>query len=210
MPRLSAERKGLLETLTRQQIREAVASVIARYGVQGLTMEKIASEAGVAKGTLYRYFNSKSRLLRDTVDSCFACMTEEINRILGGNEPARERIARMIRCHLEYFDRNRAFFRVLLYERNLSQSSLNRFTNSLYRSFLERIAAVISEGIAAGAFREVSPLMAASLVVEANIAVICQRLVDPQPGDPDADVRLLTDFILNGISSTQTAAEGAE
>ncbi len=50
-----------------QQIIGAALSVFARYGVSKTTMNDIASEAGVARQTLYNAFPGKTELLRAAV-----------------------------------------------------------------------------------------------------------------------------------------------
>ncbi|MBE3669898.1 TetR family transcriptional regulator [Vibrio navarrensis] len=47
----------------RQQILSAAEKLIAELGFQGLSMSKLAKEAGVAAGTIYRYFTDKEHLL---------------------------------------------------------------------------------------------------------------------------------------------------
>ncbi|NGZ14072.1 TetR/AcrR family transcriptional regulator [Vibrio aestuarianus] len=46
-----------------QQILTAAESLIAESGFQGLSMHKLAKKAGVAAGTIYRYFDDKDHLL---------------------------------------------------------------------------------------------------------------------------------------------------
>ena len=48
----------------RQKIIDAAESLIAESGFQGLSMHKLAKEAGVAAGTIYRYFSDKEDLLQ--------------------------------------------------------------------------------------------------------------------------------------------------
>jgi len=43
----------------RQQILSAAEKLISEVGFQGLSMQKLAKEAGVAAGTIYRYFEDK-------------------------------------------------------------------------------------------------------------------------------------------------------
>ncbi|OGF98238.1 MAG: hypothetical protein A3F83_03415 [Candidatus Glassbacteria bacterium RIFCSPLOWO2_12_FULL_58_11] len=201
MPKIKEKRKRLLEQFTRRQIKEAVAQIITSVGVQDLTMDKIAVEAGVAKGTLYRYFSTKNELLRDTVDTCLAQMVEELQAILESRLPAEERLGKMISRHLSFFDEHRDFFRVLLYERNLCQSSRARSGNSVYRSFVEKTAGVIAEGTRSGVFRPVPPLKAAMVIIESNIAVISQRLLVARPEPLEKEAEELRDFFLYGLAS---------
>lgn len=49
----------------RQLIFDATEKIIATKGLQGLSMQQIASEAGVATGTIYRYFKDKDELIAE-------------------------------------------------------------------------------------------------------------------------------------------------
>lgn len=49
----------------RQQILTAAEKLVAEFGVQGFSMHKLADCAGVATGTLYRYFDDKNTLLAE-------------------------------------------------------------------------------------------------------------------------------------------------
>ena len=54
-------------TETQVQIVDAAVRVFVRYGVQRSSMSDIASEAGVARQTLYNAFNNKDDVLRATI-----------------------------------------------------------------------------------------------------------------------------------------------
>lgn len=50
--------------LTREQMIEVAAQMVARDGVEGLSMRRLAAECGVSSMTPYRYVGSKEDLLR--------------------------------------------------------------------------------------------------------------------------------------------------
>ncbi|RPE79880.1 TetR/AcrR family transcriptional regulator [Vulcaniibacterium tengchongense] len=50
---------------TRTQIADAAAALFERYGYEAVTMEQIAAEAGVARGTLYNHFAVKEAVLAE-------------------------------------------------------------------------------------------------------------------------------------------------
>jgi TetR/AcrR family transcriptional regulator, mexJK operon transcriptional repressor len=56
----------------RQQILEGAARVFAAHGYEGASMSQIARDAGVSKGTLYNYFDSKATLFAAFIRQC-AC-----------------------------------------------------------------------------------------------------------------------------------------
>ncbi len=194
--------KALLVQVARQNIVDAVTRIIAADGMQGFSMDRVAAEAGVPEGTLYRYFTTKSALVRDTVDHCLIPMQDELLETLAGGGPPDARLAEMIQRHLGFFERHRSFFRVLLYDRTLAQSKAARYKNSRFRQLIERTAAVVEEGVQAGLFRPLDPLKVATVILEADIAMIGRRLVCEDPGPVEDDAVLLRDMLIHGIGQS--------
>ena len=63
-----AERPDVTDSPKRRQIIEGAALVFNKSGYDGASMSRIADEAGVSKGTLYNYFDSKSALFAAFVE----------------------------------------------------------------------------------------------------------------------------------------------
>jgi AcrR family transcriptional regulator len=187
----SQKKKGLLD---------AVVGVLAREGIEGLTMDNVALEAGVAKGTLYAYFNSKRNLLRAAIEASIAPLVEDLRAILTSNLPPDEKLRSMTHHHLSYFDENRSFFQILLYDRTAAQERLKRYRSFRYHDLLEAVGGVIQNGIKQGLFRPIDPLKTAAMLIESNIAIINQRLLCENPEPVQEDSRLLTDTFLFGIA----------
>ena len=61
-PRTSKQLQELRET-KKQQILQAALKVFASKGFNGATINMIAKEAGIAKGLMYSYYDSKEQLL---------------------------------------------------------------------------------------------------------------------------------------------------
>jgi len=53
--------------------------LIARHGLDGLTMRAVASEAGLSYGSLFHYFNSKDELLMHAVRHSTSLQTKRVN-----------------------------------------------------------------------------------------------------------------------------------
>ena len=49
----------------RQLILESAEQLLATDGFRGLSMQKVANQAGVAAGTIYRYFDDKEALIEE-------------------------------------------------------------------------------------------------------------------------------------------------
>ncbi|MEJ2420225.1 MAG: TetR/AcrR family transcriptional regulator [Acidobacteriota bacterium] len=192
----------------RDSIREAVTKLIEREGVQALTMDKVAEEAGVAKGTLYTYFETKKQLLDSVFHTALEPMKEELGNILDSPETPEARIRLFILRHMSYFDEHRRFFRVLLYERSVAQGHRERLTNNRYRSGLEKLASVLEEGMKKGFFRRCNPEKLATMIMEADIAMISQRLYQNDPPRALEDAEFIYDVFLYGISAAERPARG--
>lgn len=77
---------------TRKRVVHAVSRLLAERGVTGVTMERVASEAGVARSTLYRYWDGPDALVAEMVDAFVELpdlpdtgdMARDVAALLGG------------------------------------------------------------------------------------------------------------------------------
>jgi AcrR family transcriptional regulator len=67
MPRTSAENDRIRQA-TREQILQTALSLFCDRGYYATSIEEIAKLAGISKGLLYHYFNSKAEVLAALVD----------------------------------------------------------------------------------------------------------------------------------------------
>lgn len=63
----------------RVKFAEAAMSLIARHGLEGVTMRAVAAEAGLSYGSLFHYFNSKDELLMHAVRHSTSLQTRRVN-----------------------------------------------------------------------------------------------------------------------------------
>ena len=101
----------------RQQIIEAAARLFAELGFAGCEMERVASELGIAKGTLYLYFPGKQDLFFACVDLGMQQMQAAVRQASAMAADPFEVISRAIRSYLEFFDENPHYVELLIQER---------------------------------------------------------------------------------------------
>lgn len=195
------QRQRAWEAMTRSAIEEAVIRLLTKNGFQGFTMEQVATEAGVAKGTLYRHFKSKETLLDHVKEASLAPLREELESILNADLGPQEKIGELVAHQLRYFDERRDLFRVLLEERQVAQLQRTRQHNSRYKYILGRIASVVEDGVRVGVFRRLDAAKVAAMLFEANIAVIGQRLWSEHPAPWEEDARFLVEVFVHGIAA---------
>ena len=97
----------------RNDVMQAALGLIAERGFHGAPMAEIAEKAGVAAGTIYRYFESKDVLInelhRELEDKIMAVLQEGYPSV----RPLRERFLYLIRELLRYFITNPLHFRYM-------------------------------------------------------------------------------------------------
>lgn len=101
---------------TKELIFEGALRSFAEKGYNETTMEQIAIACGVAKGTLYYNFKTKEELYIFVIESGverFIAMIKDYTESSGHNH-FRQRIIRLIEAHLEFFQKEAAFCRLLL------------------------------------------------------------------------------------------------
>jgi AcrR family transcriptional regulator len=63
----------------RETFAEAAMRLIARHGLEGVTMRAVAAESGLSYGSLFHYFDSKEQLLMHAVRTSIDQQTRRIN-----------------------------------------------------------------------------------------------------------------------------------
>ena len=93
----------------RRRILEAAERLFKDRGVTGVSMDDVAAEAGVGKGTLYRRFGDKAGLGIAVLDERERELQDAILRgppPLGPGAPSRKRLKAFVRAYLDYAWRN--------------------------------------------------------------------------------------------------------
>jgi DNA-binding transcriptional regulator YbjK len=63
----------------REKFANAAIRIVARAGLEGLTMRAVAAEAGLSYGSLFHYFNSKDELLMEAIRHSTSEQTRRVN-----------------------------------------------------------------------------------------------------------------------------------
>lgn len=185
------------------EIIDAVRRVIARSGFRNTSMEKVAEEAGISKGTLYLYFKNKEDLVRKATERGHAEMARSIEKLAQATIDPDDAIATYVRAMLVFCDQNEILFRAMDArpdsDGEKSATSVNRRIDH-YVTILERI---IDDRIQARTYRKVHSRRVARMIVEAVRGVVIERLREPvgQRGDVENDVEMIVSVFERGMSA---------
>jgi AcrR family transcriptional regulator len=172
-------------------------------------MQEIASDAGVAKGTLYLYFKDRDDLLERTADFAFSKLTERLELTLPSMPSFAEKLRTLIQAELEFFDEHREFFRIyitLKYPPGESHQGARRrrLCHPRYAAHLARLEALLRDAMERGEVRAADPARLALFVSESAVALMLRRLTESPPPPVESDCDWMVDFLLHGLAETPT------
>jgi AcrR family transcriptional regulator len=193
-----------------EDIEAAARAVFTRHGYAAASIAEIAAEAGVAEGTIYKFFDSKRHLVVRVIELWYGQMMAEFDKSLPGITGARNKIRYIVWRHLTALTENPELARLCANEvRNAGdyyQSELHELNRRYTHVFVE----ACREGAANGELRPDTPIaLVRDLVfggVEHHIAPMLYG-----KGSVEADLRrsadALVDTVMGGIQTP--AARGA-
>ena len=79
----------------KKRILQATEKLLAEHGFHGISMHMVAKEAGVAAGTIYRYFEDKDDLLHQLHDHILAYVANKISQNVSDDMPLQQRFRTM-------------------------------------------------------------------------------------------------------------------
>lgn len=148
----------------REQIASAACEVISRKGFANSTIREIAAAAGMHVPTLYQYVESKEDILVLVYHWVLERLRTDVDAAAARQTSARGKLIAVLNAMLDSGHRYRRQVGVLNRElRSLPQKHRVRVLEE-YQAFLNKIAAIISEGVRRGEFRAVEPVIAANLI----------------------------------------------
>lgn len=197
---VSDPKHAVVERFRRDSILDAARHVIARKGRGGASMQAIADEAGVAKGTLYLYFRDRDDLLQHTGDLVFDELLVRLKAVLDQPRPLPESLHDLVRTKLEFFDENQDFLRVYMALRHgdPAASRRRRRQASQYTRYLEMLTRHLGAAAARGEMKPFDPERVALVFAEGVAAILLHRLEGSAPPHAE-EVDWIVDMLLNGL-----------
>ena len=196
-----------MATAVREELRDTILDatdrLLARYGYRKMTVEDIAREVGIGKGSIYLHFASKEEIVLSHVDRIVERLKERLSVIARSEADAAIRLRLMLLARVLYrFDSVQHYTQSLddllaaLRPRLLARRSL------YFDAEAQIFAKVLNEGRDAGEFRFTDALATAYALLHATNSLLPYSLSTTELGEREEvkeKTTQIADLILNGL-----------
>jgi TetR/AcrR family transcriptional regulator of autoinduction and epiphytic fitness len=187
-------KQQVVSEFRRAEIISAARTVFARSGFTSAIMDAIAREAGIAKGTVYLYFRSKTEIYKAVLDHDMKALQASCLARIEAAATLPAKIEAFALARLENADARREFFRIMDAEgSNLTYN--RRQYRDWHREPVLRLAQAIDEATRSGQIRPLPPEKAAWLIADMIRGAIQRRILEQDTTPPADEARFLRDFI---------------
>lgn len=188
---------------TREAILLATDRLLARYGYKKMTIDDLANEVGIGKGSVYLHFSSKEEIALSHIDGIIERMKSNLRAIAAKSSKVDVRLREMLLERVLYrFDSVQHY-----------SQSLNELLAVLRPKLLDRrkryfseeariFAEIIDEGSREGVFAKIDPDDTAITFLSATNALLPYSLSAIELGDRNEVVdrtRKTADILIRGI-----------
>jgi AcrR family transcriptional regulator len=149
------------------ELLEIAAATFAERGYQSTTLQDIADQFGVLKGSLYHYIRSKDDLLYEVIQAVFTRGLDNLRTLAAADLEPAARLRSIVRGHVLYLIENLVGTTVLLHE--FDQLSPERKATLPIHEYQSIVSGLISDAREAGVVKAtVDPHLAALAVLGAT------------------------------------------
>jgi TetR/AcrR family transcriptional regulator, cholesterol catabolism regulator len=131
----------------------AAIDLIGEQGYAGTTVDEIVARAGVAKGTVYYHFKSKSELVKALLDDGLQRLAASFKAEAVGAQSAEGTLRALVHAELTYIQRYQAFSKLVMSEMWRVDRDWQEGLRVLREEYVSVYARCLEEGVDEGAFR---------------------------------------------------------
>lgn len=192
----------------KEAVLKAAVKIFSEKGYSAATTSEIAKEAGVAEGTIFRYFKTKKDILTGVLIEVIQVfgeemITEKLLKLIKQNKDKsqREVLKLIIKDRLELINEHREEIFIILSEAKYHQDIRDAFIKNIIQRAINMSEQYVNTGIQKGDFREVN----IPVVVRSFMGIVAAYVFQEEmfPGiismDQDRQLDEIIDLIFYGV-----------
>jgi AcrR family transcriptional regulator len=195
-------KQAILSAYRRSAFLEAATRVFGECGFERATMDRIAREAGVAKGTIYLYYASKQSIYDAALAAGFAELDDRTRQAVDDAPTLRDVISAFISARAGYFFEHRDFFRLYvaaIASRITAVKPRASECQAMVDRQTRRLEQAITRAVARREVRRVEPAAAAQAIFDLTRGLVTRRMLSQPASGLAEDAAFLADLIWQGL-----------
>ena len=191
-------------TASVDRILDAALSLIVSNGYHATTVDQIAQKAGLTKGGVYNYFQTKSEMLLALLQEIEGLIVDNmIERVAAATASSQDKLVAAIHTQ-GLLAANKAkyllLFILVLMEFSGTGDPIEHRVRAIYKRFIETIEGIVEKGKSAGEFRaELSTKELAAVILALEHGTLLEWYCRSGELDGKELVRAARTVLLNGI-----------
>jgi len=184
----------------KEEIIKAASNLFSQKSYHDVTMDQIAGEVGVAKGTIYLYFKSKENLYLGILEHTFETIESILEREIAKEDPAPQKLKKILRLIFQFYFQNMDVLRILTRDETRLIREHFEFTEHWRHRRIKLYRKVLEKGIKEGSFRSANTELMALIIFGLVGSVMFFYPTDKTAGEIAEEV---FSMISEGIMTTQ-------
>src|SRR4051812_4857684 len=185
------------------RILDAADRLLARYGYQKMTIDDLAREVGIGKGTVYLHFRSKEEIVLFRIDRVVHRLVEQLGAIARSDAPPEVKIRRMLLLRVMFrFDSVQHYTESISEVLRALRSGLLERHQDHFEQEARVFAKVLKEGQEAGVFHKVRGLPTARVLLTATNSLLPFSLSTQELGsrrEVENNCQRVADLLIAGL-----------
>ena len=193
-----------------QEILEAAIKIFSEKGFSGATTSEIAKEAGVAEGTIFRYFKTKKDILKKVMIKLVMVFAEElvtvrIGKIIKDNKGKSERefLRSLFKDRFDIIIKNWDMLKIVFIEIQYHEDLRTVFIQNFAVKGKRIMGEFYDECVSRGIFKNYNSTLVLRSCVGMFAIYMIQRQIAPElfVMEDDKQIDMMVDMVLCGISN---------
>lgn len=202
--RKSKTKRDVVTEFRHGEILEAARRVFARRGFADASVEAIAQEAGLAKGTLYLYYPSKRAIYWAALRHGLLALGRELALRVASAEGFREKIRAFVDTKVSYFEEHRDFVQIYYAEFGNAVAHPCAPLRDFREFYLQQVGILkgeIRQAVRKRAIAAVPEEAAAFAIFDLTRGVITRRMLGWSRSRAKEDVDFVVELVWRGLAS---------
>lgn len=148
----------------KEEIIAAAAKLFSQKSYHDVTMDQIANYVGVAKGTIYLYFDSKEKLYLGILENTHEEIESILEKEIAKDDPAPEKLKKTLRLLFQFYFHHMDVLRILSRDETHLIREHFEFTEHWRHRRIKLYQKILEKGIKEGSFRPANTKLTANII----------------------------------------------